>query len=90
MIDEDEFSNSYDEHDQASTILGSEDIVEKIFNEPRLEDLLGECSAKIGFDLDLDKLLKQVESFNKLSLEDPSEECFAQFECDLDLDILCE
>jgi hypothetical protein len=45
IIDEDDFSNSYHEHVQATTTLGSEEIVEEIVNEPSLEDPLGECFA---------------------------------------------
>jgi hypothetical protein len=70
--------------------LGVEEIVEDIFNESSLENPLGECFTQFGCDLDVDKLLEQIETSNELSLDDPLEECFPQFECDVDLDMLHE
>jgi hypothetical protein len=81
MIDEDASSNSYHEHVQATSTLGNEETVEDIFFEPSLEDSLGERFDQIGYDLDLDKFLKQAMMFSEPSLEDPLEECFAQSEC---------
>jgi hypothetical protein len=88
MVDEDDTSNSYHEHVQATTTLANEEIIKNIVKKPSLEDLLGECFDKFGGDLDLDKLLKHVDTYNELSLEDPLEECFAQFEFDLDLNMI--
>jgi hypothetical protein len=70
MIDEADSSNSYHKHIQANTTLESEEIVEGTCNEPSLEDPLGECFAKFGCDLDLDKLLEQANTFSEPSLED--------------------
>ena len=90
IIDEDDSSNSYHEYVQATTALGSEEIVKEIVNEPSLEDPLGECFAQSKCDIYLEKVLEQAETFNEPSLEDPLEECFAQFECDLDLNMILD
>jgi hypothetical protein len=46
MIDEDDSSNPYHEHVQATTTLGSEEVVKEIINEPSLEDPLEETFAQ--------------------------------------------
>jgi hypothetical protein len=53
MIDEDDFSNSYHEHVQATATLGSEIVFKEIVNEPSLEDPFGKSCAQFEFDLDL-------------------------------------
>jgi hypothetical protein len=62
VIDEDDFSNPHHEHVQAITILGSEEVVKEIVNEPRMEDPLEESFAQFKFDLDLDRTPKQDEA----------------------------
>jgi hypothetical protein len=62
----------------------------KTFNEPSVEDPLGERFDQIGCDLDLDKVLKQAVMFSEPSLEDLLGECFAHFEFNLDLDMIRE
>jgi len=62
MIDEDDSSNPHHEHVQATTTLGSEEIVEEIVNEPSLEDPLEESFAHLEFDLDLDMIHEQAET----------------------------
>ena len=86
MIDDDASSNSYHEYVQATSTLGNEETVEKIFCEPNLEDPLEERFDQFGGDLDLDKLIDHAETFNKPSLEDLLGECFDQIGYDLDLD----
>ena len=66
-----EASNSYHECVQTTT-CGSEEVVEEIFCEPSLEDLLGEYFDQFGGDLDLDKLLDQADTFSEPTLQDPS------------------
>jgi hypothetical protein len=61
IIDEDGSNNSYHEHVQATT-FGSEEVVKEIANEPSLEDPLEACLAQFGDDLDLEKLLEQVDA----------------------------
>jgi hypothetical protein len=61
MIDEDDSSNPHHEHVQATTTLGSEEVVEEIVNEPSLEDPLEESFAHLEFDLDLDMIHEQAE-----------------------------
>jgi hypothetical protein len=61
MIDEDDSSNPHHEHVQATTTLGSEEVVEEIVNEPSLEDPLEESFAHLKFDLDLDMIHEQAE-----------------------------
>ena len=78
-------SNSYHECVQTIT-FESEEVVEEIFYEPSLENLLEERFDQFGGDLDLDKLLDHVDIFSEPSLEDPSGECFDQIGCNLDLD----
>jgi hypothetical protein len=53
MIDEDDFSNSYHEHVQATATLGSEVVFEEIVNEPSLKGLFRESCDQFEFDLDL-------------------------------------
>jgi hypothetical protein len=62
MIDEDDSSNPHHEHVQATTILGSEEVVEEIVNGPSLEDSLEESFAYLEFDLDLDMIHEQAEA----------------------------
>jgi hypothetical protein len=62
MIDKDDSSNPHHEHVQATTTLGSEEIVEEIVNEPSLEDPLEESFAHLEFDLDLDMIHEQAET----------------------------
>ena len=88
MIDENDPSNSYHEHVQATSTPRNEEIVEEILCEPNIEDPELECFAQSN--LDPDKFLKQVKTFNEPSLKDPLEEKFAQFEFDLDLDMIYE
>jgi hypothetical protein len=65
-----EASNSHHERVQTTT-FGSEEVVEEIFCEPSLEDLLEERFDQFGGDLDLDKLLDHADTFSEPSLEDP-------------------
>jgi hypothetical protein len=69
MIDEDESNNPHHEHVQATTTLESKDVVEKIANEPILEDPLEESCAPFEFDLDLDMLCEQAEALLDSTLE---------------------
>jgi hypothetical protein len=46
-----------------------EKIVEETFNEPSLEDPLGECFAQFGGDMDLDRLLEQADALLDSTLE---------------------
>jgi hypothetical protein len=64
MIDENEndMSNPYHEHVQATTTLGSEEVVEEIVNKPSLKDPLEESFAQFEFDLDLDMISVQAEA----------------------------
>ena len=55
-----------------------EEIVEETFNEPSIEDPLGECFTQFRGDLDFDILLRQADVFTKPSLHDPLEECFIE------------
>jgi hypothetical protein len=56
MIDEDDSNNPHHEHVQATTILGSEEVVQEIVNEPSLEDPLEGSFGHLEFDLDLDMI----------------------------------
>jgi hypothetical protein len=59
MIDDDDSNNPHHEHVQATTTLGSEEVVEEIVNEPSLKN----CScAQFEFDLDLDMVCEQTEA----------------------------
>jgi hypothetical protein len=60
MIDEDDISNPYHKHVQATITIGGEEIVKETVDEPSLEDPLGKCFAQFGCDLDLDKLHEQA------------------------------
>ena len=62
MIDEDRPNNSHYKHVQATT-FGSEEVVKETVNEPSLEDPFEACLAQFGDDLDLDKLLEQVDAY---------------------------
>jgi hypothetical protein len=90
MIDECCPSNPHHEHVQATTILGSEEIVDDTISELSLEEPKVECFTQGGDDLNLDKFLEQARTCNEPSLEDPLEKSFAQFEFDLDLNMLYE
>jgi len=56
MINDDDSSNHHHEHLQATTTLGSEEVVEEIVNEPSLEDPLEKSFAHLEFDMDLDMI----------------------------------
>jgi hypothetical protein len=60
MINEDDLSNSYHEHVQATTTFGREEVVKEIVNESSLEDPLEACFAQFRDDLDLDKFIEQA------------------------------
>jgi hypothetical protein len=60
IIHEDCPSNPQHEHVQATTTFESEELVEKIFGEPSLEDPLKESFAQFEFDLDIDMIHEQV------------------------------
>jgi hypothetical protein len=64
MIDENEndVNNPHHEHVQATTTLGSEEVVEEIINKPSLEDPLEEGFAQFKFDLDHDMVSEQAEA----------------------------
>jgi hypothetical protein len=68
MIDDDGPSNSYHEHVQATT-FGSEKVVKEIVNGPSLEDPLEACLAQFRDNLDLDKLLEQIDAILDPTLE---------------------
>jgi hypothetical protein len=62
MIDDDDFNNPHHKHVQATTTLGSEEVVEEIVNEPSSQDPLEESFAHLEFDLDLDMIHEQAEA----------------------------
>jgi hypothetical protein len=68
MIDEDGPCNPHDEHVQATTTRGSEEIVDETVSELSLEDPEVECFTQDGDDLNLDKFLEQAKTFNEPSL----------------------
>jgi hypothetical protein len=74
MSDKDAFGNSYHEHVQATTTPGNEETVEEIFCELSLKDPLEERFDQFGGDLDLDKLVEDVETSDEPSLQEPLED----------------
>jgi hypothetical protein len=71
MIDENEndVSNPHHEHVQATTTLGSEEVVEEIVNKPSLKDPLEEGFAQFEFDLDLDMISEKAEALLDFTTE---------------------
>jgi hypothetical protein len=80
MIDEDDSTNPHHEHVQATTTLGSEEVVEEIVNEPSLEDHLEESFAHLEFDLDLDMIHEQANTSSSAVEEEEKDEHLESFE----------
>jgi hypothetical protein len=84
MIDGDCPSDPHHEHVQATTTFESDEVVEKIFCEPSLEDPLEKSFAQFEFDLDIDMIHEQAKALldptPKMRTENGEEEMEEQIE----------